>query len=80
VRRLFHPSLGGPGPASPQPTDIFVSDIRVAIRSLAGVRDPVAVKVACTPSDVLKTDENRGLFIHVGAGKVVDWRVAIQLG
>lgn len=79
VRSIFHPSLGGPGPTTAQPTDIFVSDIQVAIKNLPGVVDPVTVTAECVPSGALQHDTNRGPFIHVGAGNVVDWRVTIQL-
>ncbi len=78
VRRIFHPRLGGPGPTTAQPTNIFVSDVQVAINNLAGVLDP-SLAVDCMPSDILQTDKDRGQFIHVGAGNVVDWRVTIQL-
>jgi hypothetical protein len=77
VRGIFHPSLGGPGPATAEPTKIFVSDVQVAIKNIAGVLDPVSV--VCTPTGILQNDPDRGLFIHVGAGNVVDWRVTIKL-
>lgn len=79
IRNIFHPGLGGPGPATAQATKIFVSDITVAIKQIPGVLDPVQVGVECTPSDIRQTDKDRGVFIHVEAGNVVDWRVAIQL-
>jgi hypothetical protein len=78
VRGIFHPGLGGPGPTTATPTNIFVSDIQVAIKNIAGVLNP-AVAVECTPSNILQTDKDRGLFIHVAAGNVVDWHVTIQL-
>ena len=77
VRGVFHPGLGGPGPATASPTDIFVSDIQVAIKNIAGVAD-ASVTADCVPSNILHHDPNRGWFIHVGAGNVVDWRVIIQ--
>ncbi len=79
VRSIFHPSLGGPGPTTAQPTDIFVSDIQVAIKHIPGIQDSTSVTVECIPSSILQNDKDRGLFIHVGAGNVVDWRVTIQL-
>ena len=79
VRGIFHPGLGGPGPTTPQPTDIFLSDIGVAIKTIAGIQDPVSIAADCVPSDILKSDPDRGKFIHVGAGNVVDWRVTVQL-
>jgi hypothetical protein len=81
VRSIFHPGLGGPGPTTAQPTNIFVSDVRVAIKNLAGVDPGVdpTVTVNCTPSDTLQNDKDRGQFIHVEPGKVVDWRVSTQL-
>lgn len=77
VRDTFHPSLNGPRPTRTEPTRIFVSDVQVAIKSIAGVLDPVSV--VCTPSGILQSDPDRGLFIYVDAGNVVDWRVAIKL-
>jgi len=79
VRGVFHPGLGGPGPATGQPTDILVSDIRAAIKAIAGVLDPVSVTVDCVPSNVLQSDPDRGPFIQFEAGHVVDWRVTIAL-
>ena len=78
VRGLFHPALGGPGPDTPHPTDIFVSDLRVAIKAIAGVLDPVAVVVDCVPDTALQQDLARGPFLHVEAGQVVDWRTQVQ--
>jgi hypothetical protein len=78
VRGIFHPGLGGPGPATAQPTSIFVSDVLVAIKNISGVA-AASLAVECTPSDILQHDPNRGNFIHVDARHVVDWRVAIQL-
>jgi hypothetical protein len=77
VRGVFHPGLGGPGPATASPTDIFVSDIQVAIKNIAGAAD-ASVTADCVPSNILHHDPNRGWFVHVGAGNVVDWRVIIQ--
>ena len=79
LRGIFHPALGGPGPATPNPTDIFVSDLEVAIKQINGILDPVVVAVECVPSDIRQNDKDRGLFIHVAAGNVVDWRVTVQL-
>ena len=79
VRRMFHPGLDGPGAAANRPTDIFVSDIEVEIKSAAGLADPVSVVADCVPAGILKSDQNRGLYIHVDAGKVVNWRTTIQL-
>ena len=79
VRHIFHPGLGGPGPATAQPTDIFVSDIQFVIKRDAGLADPISIVADCIPTSILKTDKDRGLYIHVDAGKVVDWRTTIQL-
>ena len=78
VRSIFHPGLGGPGPATAQPTNVFVSHVRAAIRSVAGVDAHVA-PVVCIPSSILQEDTGQGQFIHVGAGNIVDWRTNIQL-
>jgi hypothetical protein len=78
VRGVFHPGLGGPGPTTASPTDIFVSDVQVAITNIAGVAD-ASVTADCVPSNILRHDQDRGSFIHVRAGNVVDWRVIIQL-
>jgi hypothetical protein len=78
ARRIFHPSLGGPGPETGHPTDIFKSDIEVAIKSIAGVVD-ASLSLECTPSDILQRDTDRGELIHVAAGNTVDWRVTITL-
>ncbi|HTR16323.1 MAG TPA: hypothetical protein VMI52_04735 [Acetobacteraceae bacterium] len=79
VRDIFHPASGGPGPGTLHPTDIFVSDIAVPIRNIAGILaiDPLAVD--CVPSSVLQKDPDRGAYLHVAPGHVVDWRVAITL-
>jgi hypothetical protein len=79
VRQLFHPLLGGPGADTVQATDIFVADILVAIKKIVGVLDPVSVTVESVPSRAVQQDHDRGAFIHVEAGNVLDWRVAIQL-
>jgi len=79
VRRIFHPSLGGPGPTTAQPTNIFVSDIAIAIKTAAGLAAAVSVVAECIPSSILKSDPDRGSYIHVDAGKVVDWRTTIEL-
>lgn len=79
IRDIFHPGLGGPGPATDQPTNIFASDITVAIKQIPGVLDPVEIGVECTPSGIRQTDPDRGVFVHVDAGNVVDWRVKLQL-
>ncbi len=80
VRRMFHPGLDGPGPAADLPTDIFVRDnIAVEIKAAAGLADPVSVVADCIPAGILKTDPGRGPYIHVDAGKVVNWRTTIQL-
>jgi len=79
LRNIFHPALGGPGPTSANPTNIFVSDLEVAIKQINGVLDPVVVAVDCVPSEIRQNDKDRGLFIHVPAGDVVDWRVTVQL-
>jgi hypothetical protein len=79
VRSIFHPSLGGPGPTTTQPTNIFVSDVQAAIKNIAGVLGDPKLAADCLPSDALQSDRDRGPFIHVGAGNVVDWRVTIQL-
>jgi hypothetical protein len=78
VRGIFHPSLGGPGPATTQPTSIFKSDVEVAIKNIAGVAS-ASLTVDCVPSTILQSDNDRGQFIYVGAGNVVDWRVTIDL-
>ncbi len=78
ARRIFHPSLGGPGPTTGHPTDIFTSDIDVAIKNVPGVMD-ASVALECTPSNILQHDTDRGEFIHVGTGSVVDWRVTIAI-
>jgi|SRR5271166_794896 len=79
VRRIFHPSLGGPGPATAQPTKIFLSDIEIAIKTAAGLSGAVQVVADCVPSSILKSDPDRGFYIDVDAGKVVDWRTTIGL-
>ena len=79
LRNIFHPSLGGPGPATAHPTNIFVSDLQVAIKHITGILDPVTVAVECIPADSRQTDKDRGLFIQVAAGNVVDWHVTVQL-
>jgi hypothetical protein len=33
----------------------------------------------CVPSTILRNDPNRGWFIHIEVGNVVDWRVDIRL-
>lgn len=78
VRNTFHPGLGGPGPATANATDIFVSDIEVAIKTIAGVVD-ASLTIRCVPSAILRQDPDRGAFIHVEAGNVVDWSVSFQL-
>ena len=79
VRRFFHPRLEGPGPATAQPTNIFVSDIEVAIKTAGGLSGAIQIVADCVPSSVLKSDPDRGLYIRVDAGKVVDWRTTIEL-
>jgi hypothetical protein len=79
VRTIFHPALNGPGPLTPHPTDIFLSDIQVAIRNLSGIADPVTVVAECVPAIALQHDTTRGFFVHVATGNVVDWQVTIQL-
>ena len=79
VRRIFHPSLGGPGPATAQPTEIFLSDIEIAIKTAAGVTGALQVVADCVPSSILKSDPDRGFYIHIDAGKVVEWRTTIRL-
>ena len=79
ARGFFHPELGGPGPAKPVPTDIFIADIRVAVKNLPGILEPVAITVDSVPSNAVRQDPNRGAFVHVDAGSVVNWSVAIQL-
>jgi hypothetical protein len=76
---LFHPSLGGPAPTTAQPTDIFLADLQVAIKTAAGLLDPVTVTAECVPSQTLRRDKDRGPFLQVGAGGVLDWSVSIQL-
>jgi hypothetical protein len=79
VRSVFHPGLGGPGPTTAVATDIFISDVQVAIKNIPGIAD-ASVTADCLPSSILRHDQNRGWFIHVDAGRVVDWRVVVQQG
>lgn len=79
LRSFFHPSLGGPGPATAHPIDIFVSDLQVAVKHVTGILDPVQIAVECIPAGILQTDKNRGQFIHVAPGNVADWRITVQL-
>jgi hypothetical protein len=79
VRGIFHPSLGGPGPTTAQPTDILLSNVQGAIQTAAGPTNPVSVVADCIPSSILRTDHGGQLYIHVEAGKVVDWRTVIRL-
>ena len=78
VRGIFHPGLGGPGPTTGSATDIFVSDVQVAIKNIAGVAN-ASLTADCVPSSILGHDQNRGWFVHIDVGNVVDWRVNIQL-
>src|SRR5262245_21319049 len=80
VRKRFHPAINGPNPKTGQPTDIFLSEVEVAIKTDShGGLDSVSVSVDCVPADARRYDKDRGPFIHAAAGQVVDWRVAIQL-
>jgi hypothetical protein len=79
VRDLLHPALGGPGPDAAQATDIFLRDVQVVISRIAGIVGPVSVIADCSPAETLQQDENRGPFLHVAGGDVLDWRVALQL-
>src|ERR1700674_3753612 len=79
VRSLFHPALGGPSPAATQPTDIFVADVQAAIKNIPEILNPVSVVADCFPVLALQQDLNRGPFIHVETGQVVDWHVQIVL-
>jgi hypothetical protein len=80
---MFHPGLEGPRPAADRPVDIpvdiFVSDIEVEIKAAAGLADPVSVVADCIPAGILKTDDGRGPYIHLDAGRVANWRTTIQL-
>ena len=78
VRGVFHPELGGPGPNTNGPTNIFLSDIQVLIKQIPGVVDAF-LTVDCSPVSTLQNDKDRGEFVSVPGGYVVDWRVAIQL-
>jgi hypothetical protein len=79
TRNFLSPSIAGPAPTTTLPTDIFASDLAVAIKKIPGLLDPLTVLFGCVPSDILRTDKDRGAFIHVDAGKVIDWRVSIRL-
>jgi hypothetical protein len=79
LRNMLHPGLGGPRPGAAQPTDIYISDLQVALKQIGGVTDPVSLVADCVPSGILKQDKNRGAYLHVEAGRVLDWRVEIQL-
>jgi hypothetical protein len=79
VRRIFHPGLDGPRSAADRPADVFVSDIEAKIKAAAGLTDPVSVVADCVPASILKTDHDRGPYIHFDAGRVADWRTTIHL-
>ena len=79
VRSLLHPALGGPGPETAQATDMFVADVEAAVKKINGILDPVSVLADCIPTTALQQDQNRGAFIHVEPGQVLDWRVQIAL-
>ena len=78
VRGVFHPALGGPGPTTNGPTNIFLLDIQVLIKQIPGVIDAF-LTADCNPAGALQNDKDRGEFIRVPGGYVVDWRVAAQL-
>jgi hypothetical protein len=75
---IFHPSSGGPGPTSTSATDIFVSDIELAVKTAAGLAN-ASIVANCVPASILRIAPDRGKYIHVEAGKVVNWRTTIEL-
>jgi hypothetical protein len=78
VRGVFHPGLAGPGPKTNGPTSIYLSDIQVLIKQIPNIVDAF-LTADCSPASTLQNDRDRGEFIRVPGGYVVDWRVAIQL-
>ena len=79
LRELLHPARGGPGTAAVQATDIYADDLRAAIKTIAGVLEPVSVALEnVIPAPALQQDKVRGSFLHVERGKVVDWHVQIE--
>ncbi len=48
VRGVFHPALGGPGPTTNGPTNIFLLDIQVRIKQIPGIIDAF-LTADCSP-------------------------------
>ena len=81
VRELLHPAHKGPNPASGQPSQIFASDITSAVQSLPSIKaGSVGVTFGTVvPASALQTNQQRGPYIQVAAGQLLDWSIQISL-
>ena len=78
LRDLLHPAHHGPGPLTGQATQIFISDLAAAVQKIPGVVGPVSVVGSTVPASAVQQDQQRGKYIHVDAGHVLDWRVQVD--
>ncbi|HVP54603.1 MAG TPA: hypothetical protein VMU45_06350 [Candidatus Eisenbacteria bacterium] len=80
VRDQLHPAHHGPNPKSGQPMQIFSSDIASAVDKIPGVVSPSKAEIVSTvPASAGQTDPQRGAYIQVAAGQLLNWRVQITL-
>jgi len=81
LRDLLHPAHHGPKPTSGQAAQIFASDLASAVDKVASVTAGSAGVIfgAVVPSTALQKDQQRGAYIQVAAGQLLDWNIQITL-
>jgi hypothetical protein len=80
IRDELHPLHQGPNPASGQPTQVFGSDLASTVDKVPGVVSPTTVVFgSVAPTSALQVDAQRGAYIQVAAGQLLNWAVQITL-
>lgn len=80
IRDLLHPAHHGPSPVSGQPVQIFGSDIASAVDKVSGVVAPSSTDFTnVVPALALQNDAQRGPFVQVPVGQLLDWHIQVTL-